>query len=250
MLKSTRQPEQAAYSPVSLEVHIPHALDVAMPPRVHLVRHGQGHHQLEPLEEHRKLHDPHLTEQGVANCRKFNDHWPEYVHLDLICASPMRRAIETAANCFSSWIPKTPRRRILLQPLAQENTSEPCDVGSSVEVLEDEYGTLVDTSLMSSDWYKKEGVNASTPEALRERARMLRRWLRGRDEQDVVVVGHGTFWDCVTGTLDTDRGPSGMRSPPPRLYPCDGLANERCRSGVHLGECRMALLPVRLRCGR
>lgn len=176
-----------------------------MAPRVHLVRHGQGHHQTEPSEETRQIHDPDLTELGVANCRRFNELFPEYVHLDLICASPMRRTIQTAAYCFADWIPKTAQGSILLQPLAQENTSEPCDVGSETQALKQEFGGLVDTSICSQDWSVKEGINASTPDALKERARLLRCWLRDRPERDVVVVGHGAFWDYVFNALG-DKG--------------------------------------------
>lgn len=175
-----------------------------MPPRVHLVRHGQRYHQLEPLEEHRQIHDPDLTELGFENCRKFNQLFPEYVHVDLMVASPMRRAIQTAAYCFADRIPRTTRGNILLQPLAQENTDLPCDVGSDRKVLEGEFGNLVDTSLVTEDWTTKEGVNAPTPDALKERARLLRYWLRDRQEHDVVVVGHGAFWDYVTNALDAD----------------------------------------------
>lgn len=184
-----------------------------MLPRVHLVRHGQGYHQMDPLENNRQIHDPYLTEIGIEKCCKFNDFFPEYVHLDLVCASPMRRTIQTAAYCFANRIPKTSQGNILLQPLAQENTSEPCDVGSNLGTLKDEFGSMIDLSHVPEDWYVKKGTNASTPDALRERARLLRHWLRDRQERDIVIVGHGTFWDYVTDAFGQDGHRTRRASP-------------------------------------
>lgn len=169
-----------------------------MPPTVHLVRHGQGYHQLDDLQQHRQKYDPLLTHYGLQCCERFNENFPEYVTIDLVCASPMRRTILTAQHCFRDLIPGTPSGRILLLPLAQETTAEPCDVGSDIEMLEDQFRPLVDTRLMSADWMVKDGINAADVQTLKKRARELRRWLRLLPVKSVVVVGHGGFWDYVT----------------------------------------------------
>jgi len=175
-----------------------------MPPRIHLVRHAQGYHNLDPVEEQRRIHDPALTEHGVKRCIEFNDTYPGYVHLDLICASPMRRTIQTAQYCFHDRIPTTPSRQVLLLPLAQETTAEPCDVGSDPDAIKQEFGDLVDVGMVPKDWTSKEGIYATTPTALLARARELRRWLRARPEKDIVVVSHGAFLDYMTGALTHD----------------------------------------------
>lgn len=175
-----------------------------MTPRIHLVRHGQGFHQLEPLQEHRQIHDPSLTELGVRRCDGFNKHFPDYIHIDLVCASPMRRTIQTAMHCFHDRIPQTPTQQIFLLPLAQENTAEPCDVGSDTASIMREFGDLVDTTRVEAGWNSKQGVYAPTPEALVARARQLRLWLRDRPEREIVVVGHGAFWDYVIGSIRED----------------------------------------------
>lgn len=175
-----------------------------MPPRIHLVRHGQGQHQLEPLQEHRQIHDPLLTDASIERCKKFNKHFPKDIHIDLVCASPMRRAIQTAQYCFQKCIPHTPSKKILLLPLAQENTDEPCDIGSFPDIIIEEFGDAVDTSLLSPAWTEKTGINAFTPQALVLRAKELRKWLSKRPEKEIVVCGHGAMWDYVTGAVDDE----------------------------------------------
>lgn len=177
---------------------------LVMTPRIHLVRHGQGFHQLEPLQEHRQIPDPSLTDLGVQRCDGFSQHFPDYIHIDLVCASPMRRTIQTAMHCFQDRIPQTPTQQIILLPLAQENTAEPCDVGSDTASIKQEFGDLVDTGRVDAAWNSKQGVYAPTPEALIARARQLRRWLRERPEREIVVVGHGAFFDYVIGSIGED----------------------------------------------
>lgn len=182
-----------------------------MTPKIHLVRHGQGFHQFEPLHEHRQIPDPTLTELGVERCKNFNKEFPQDVHIDLVCASPMQRTILTAKHCFQDVIPKTPTGKILLLPLAQEATTEPCDTGSSPEAIKQNFGDLIDASMLRANWTSKEGVYAATPEALVSRARQLRRWLRARPENEIVVVGHGAFFNYMIGAVSSDGHLLGTR---------------------------------------
>ena len=51
----------------------------------------------------------------------------------------------------------------------------------------------LDFSHIPSDWNSKKGVWAPTPEALRARAKAVRRKLRQRSEKIILVVTHGGF---------------------------------------------------------
>ncbi|THY15445.1 hypothetical protein D6D00_09350 [Aureobasidium pullulans] len=188
-----------------------------MAPRVHLIRHAEGYHQLEPTQKNELLHDPDLTLAGVANCKQFASSFPEYIRLDLICSSPMRRAIQTAKYCFPSQLERD--GPLLLVPLAQENTDLPCDTGSNPAALMQEFGNLVDASMVEEGWNSKTGIYASAPAALEERARQFRAWLKQRPEQDVAVVGHGVFWHYVTGSVDASGNQTGSV---PRFVWADG----------------------------
>lgn len=171
-----------------------------MAPRIHLVRHGQGYHQLEPTSENQYLPDPLLTEVGIAKGKAFAERFT--LHMDLVCSSPLRRAIQTAQYSFDENLKQI--APIILLPYAQEATDLPSDTGSDKAVLEQQFGELVDASLVEEGWNSNKGIYAPTPEALRERASKLRAWLRARPEAEVAVVGHGNFWHHLTGEVDKD----------------------------------------------
>jgi broad specificity phosphatase PhoE len=171
-----------------------------MPPRVFLVRHGQGFHQLEPTEKNQYLPDPALTEEGIARCKHFAENFPKSAHLDLICASPLQRTIQTAKYTFAERLEKI--APIILLPYAQEATDLPSDTGSDRPVIEERFGKLVDASLVEEGWNSNTGIYAPTPEALKDRAAKLRAWLHTRPEGEVAVVGHGNFWHYLTGEVD------------------------------------------------
>jgi broad specificity phosphatase PhoE len=197
-----------------------------MPPaRIHLIRHGQGQHQLPPTEKNQYLPDPVLTEEGIAACKAFRkNHPPSTLNPDLICASPLRRTIQTAKFCFgdrfdshdtsnangtngTSNNDEKKQEKILLHPYAQEATDLPSDTGSEQAVLEGEFGDLVDLELLAGEqgeqgWRSSSGIYSPSHEALRARAKAMREWLAGREEREVVVVGHGQFWHWVTGEVD------------------------------------------------
>lgn len=162
-----------------------------------MVRHGQGQHNVDPVGKNRLIHDARLTELGVQRCKKFNEEFPKDIKIDLVCASPMWRTIQTASYCFHDVIPRTQLKKILLLPDAQETTDMPCDVGSSVSEIVEEFGELVDTHLVTDDWTGKQGQYATDPVALRARAKSLRRWLRARPEKEIVVVSHGAILDYI-----------------------------------------------------
>ena len=129
-----------------------------MPPsRIHLVRHGQGQHNLEPLVKNRQIHDAKLTDLGIQRCKKFSEEFPKNIQIDLVCASPMWRAIQTASYCFSDVVSKTKTQRILLLPDAQETSAFPCDIGSPVSVIIKEFGDLVDAHIVTDEWTSKKG---------------------------------------------------------------------------------------------
>jgi hypothetical protein len=182
-----------------------------MPPtRIHLIRHGQGHHQLPPTEKNQYLPDPVLTQEGISACQAFRKNHPASVlNPDLICASPLTRTIQTAKYCFSDRF-ESGKEQILLIPYAQEATDLPSDTGSDRKVLEGEFGALIDCGLLVGEeseedgWRSSKGIYAPSHEALRARAKALRGWLAGREEKEVVVVGHGQFWHWLTGEVDAE----------------------------------------------
>ena len=180
-----------------------------MPPTViHLLRHGQGEHQLEPLMERIKIHDPSLTGLGLSRCEEFSLTFPRQDQIELVCASPLRRTIQTAQYCFGHALRDI--KPIVLLPLAQEDTDDPCDTGSSRGDLLKEFGNLIDLQFTPEDWNSKTGIYAPTAAVLRQRVLELRLWIRNRPENELVVVGHGGFFHWVTGEVDAHGNQTGI----------------------------------------
>jgi broad specificity phosphatase PhoE len=182
-----------------------------MPQTIHIVRHAQGFHQLPLSAPNTSIRDAELTPHGKSQCASFRrDTFPiaHFDSIDLLCASPFRRTIQTAQLAFEPCLKRG--MRIVCLPDAQEATAAPSDTGSSVEELRARFGEReVDYSNMEPLWYEKTGRNAVSIEALRARARALRKWLGGREEREIVLVTHGLFAHYLTGDIDEEGGQLG-----------------------------------------
>ncbi|KAK4497887.1 hypothetical protein PRZ48_010542 [Zasmidium cellare] len=142
-----------------------------MPPILHVMRHGQGFHSAD---------------------------------VELLLASPLRRAIQT---CLLSFEPCIARGlRIIAVPHAEEVSENPSDTGSPAEVLRKEFGDdVVDFDALKHGWYEHVGEFAIDAAAVNSRAKKLRRWIKARPEKEVVLVSHGFFNHFLTGDVD-DKG--------------------------------------------
>lgn len=171
---------------------------MASPRQIHLVRHAQGLHNVSAANH--VLVDPALTAYGRRQCsalaKQFSD--LQNNHIVLLAASPLRRTLDTARLGF----PQYPAKIIAL-PDAQEVGDLPCDTGSPLAQLTAEFSAGVDLSLVSHDWQLKTGRYRRNTEALAERAKDVRMWLREKcieldGEGDVVLVTHGGFLHFLT----------------------------------------------------
>ncbi|KAJ5127310.1 phosphoglycerate mutase-like protein [Penicillium atrosanguineum] len=170
-----------------------------MPPKIHLVRHAQGYHNLGI--EHMNIHDPLLTDYGKKQCHELRRNFPNLSGIELLVASPMRRAIYTALEAFLPDYEKPDGRKLIALPELQELSDMPCDVGSSLADLKAEMeaqGAPVDLSGLDENWTEKTGRLGITIERIFERAQYVRQWLMARPEKEIVVVSHGGFLHFLT----------------------------------------------------
>lgn len=174
-----------------------------MPKRITLVRHAQGLHNLPPEEENARKHDPDLTEKGKQDCVELCKSFPHQESIDLLCASPMRRGLQTASLVFKPVIDRG--LKILAVPDAQEGWIDPANTGTEASLLKTEFGSdYINWSLVKDGWQVKEGKNAPDPASLKARASRVLDWLHERPEQDIVIVSHGYFAHYLTGGIDKD----------------------------------------------
>lgn len=190
-----------------------------MPPTIHLIRHAQGFHDTEPQALNKLIHDPELTPHGEQQCRAFRDAYPAHKMLQLVCASPLRRTLQTARLCLEPALGQSAPSKILALPDAQEVTDSPSDCGHPNEWLSERVGDWVDLTECerSPYWFRKLGRYAYEREALLARAKRLRRWLRDRPEEHIAVVSHGAYLvsSCTNASIVADQS----RCIPPL---CDG----------------------------
>lgn len=193
---------------------------------IHLVRHAQGFHNLTRINQ--QIPDPYLTPDGNAQCHRLCKQFPFHDKITHLVASPMRRTILT---CMLSFAPAVSAgKKVIAQPLVQEVSSLPCDIGSKPAMLQAEFEGQVDLGLVAPGWNDKTSAGsrwAPEIERLEERAREARVWLRslgreaageaeyaGRDIH-IAVATHGGFLHFLTQDwdgMDLARGtfPGGM----------------------------------------
>lgn len=135
----------------------------------------------------------------------------------LLCSSPLRRTLQTTLLAFAPFLPPTsavdpslpvypPSDSVplMLLPQLQEVGWEPCDLGQPLELTRSQIpfdAPWLDWSLVESepDWNRNKGFYEATEWKQLERARWVRRWLRARSEEVVVVVCHAGFLRRMTG---------------------------------------------------
>ncbi|KAH7367491.1 phosphoglycerate mutase family protein [Plectosphaerella cucumerina] len=182
-----------------------------MPVTIHLVRHAQGYHNLSV--ENEQLPDPDLTELGNKQCAGVRSRFHSHDKLTHLVASPMRRTLHT---CLQSFGPapgddddfqRTALLPVLALPEIQEVSDNPCDTGSEVARLEEEFRGKVDFSRVPAGWNEKKAASSPwepTLEKLEARARKARIALRklaaSSDKEDVHIaaVSHGAFLHFLT----------------------------------------------------
>ncbi|KAH6614251.1 histidine phosphatase superfamily [Boeremia exigua] len=174
-----------------------------MSPRaVHFIRHAQGYHN---IDNDQSISDPDLTPKGREQCKQLSVSFPYFDSIGLVCASPIRRAIQTASISMEPYL-QSGKTKILALPLAQEAPAEPANIPSGIKKLQDEYGTIVNFQrcFEMMDFDSKSGTFSPDVSSLKERATALRKFLQNRPEEEVVVVSHGQFLHYVSCDIDEE----------------------------------------------
>ncbi|KAI0407553.1 phosphoglycerate mutase-like protein [Xylaria palmicola] len=165
-----------------------------MPPTLILIRHAQAEHN---ETKDYSLHDPSLTELGREQCaelRKGLMEDPLAQQAELIITSPMRRTIQTALSTVD-WLVE---KGVKIQADAhwQENSAKPCDVGSAISKVADEFPE-VDYSTVDPVWPDKTSSAGHeyhyTKTAILARGQVALQKLYSRPEKVIIVVSHSGF---------------------------------------------------------
>lgn len=103
------------------------------------MRHGQGYHA--SASNGRDIRDPHLTGRGMEQARETRDAFKRHDKVELLLASPLRRALQTCAIAHEPSVKRG--LQIHAIPYAEEASTTNCDTGSPRPLLVEEF-PLVD----------------------------------------------------------------------------------------------------------
>jgi len=166
---------------------------------VFLIRHGQStfnaHHMAtgeDPGHIDAPLTDLGLTQVQEARARMAGE------HVDLVIASPLTRAIQTATGIFAG-------RDVAFHVtcMHREKLESSCDIGRTPAELHAEFPDLVFHHLNERWWHDgpedARGIPVEPHDVFVERVELFRQWLLERPERSLAVVGHGTFLRELSG---------------------------------------------------
>ena len=166
---------------------------------VYLIRHGQSTFNaayeasgVDPMH-----FDARLSQRGAGQIAGAREAALD-LGVDLVVASPLTRALQTATGLFhGAAVP------IVVSNIHIERLEHSCDVGRTAAVLSDEYPSLDFAHLEDRWWHlgeNGEGGFAVEPEPVfMDRVAVFSQWISSRPEPVVAVVGHGEFFQRLTG---------------------------------------------------
>ncbi len=167
---------------------------------VHLIRHGQSTYNAAcavspwspPL-----IYDAPLSPRGVGEVAALRGKVAG-LGVEAVVTSPLTRAVQTALGAFGdSGVP------ILVNALARECLEASGDVGRPPGVLAAEFPMLRFDHLDDPWWHTAGGDPLAVclePEAtLRARIDAFLAWLPTQPFRTLAVIGHGTFFNHLTG---------------------------------------------------
>mmetsp|Transcript_18517 Transcript_18517/g.22661 ORF Transcript_18517/g.22661 Transcript_18517/m.22661 type:complete len:256 (+) Transcript_18517:511-1278(+) len=169
--------------------------------KLYFVRHCQGEHN---IDDNFDLKDPELTAEGMRQAETISSDplmksvlgSDPTVRAEVIVSSPLTRCLQTAVAAFDGYnIPIVPCAHI------QESYAglRPCDTGKPKSELEIEFkDAYIDFSELDESWYDIDPEISRHEETrepfLRKRLLQFMEWLREREEERIVIVGHkGVF---------------------------------------------------------
>jgi broad specificity phosphatase PhoE len=169
---------------------------------VHCIRHGQSTFNAH-WDEHGEdpgHFDARLTELGQRQVAERAPELRDHPY-ELVVTSPLTRAIQTTLGLFGDHPSRPP---IHIECLHREHLESSCDVGRAPALLAQDFPHLAFDHL-DEVWWHNEGeldprgfVYEPSP-VFEGRVEEFRRWLVGRPEKLIAVVGHGTFFNRLTG---------------------------------------------------
>ncbi|KAK1553164.1 hypothetical protein Q3G72_029926 [Acer saccharum] len=192
---------------------------------LHLVRHGQGIHNVEGEKGNHvllsdELFDAHLSPLGrqqVDNLRKQVQSRGLAKKIDLVITSPMSRTLQTALGVFGSEGQSMTVKEengakstlngppIVAVELCRERMGmHPCDKRGSISEYRSNFPAIDFKLAKSEDDILWKADTREPMEEVAARGMKFIKWLWTRQEKEIAVVSHGIFLQQILITLVND----------------------------------------------
>jgi broad specificity phosphatase PhoE len=176
-----------------------------------------------------QIHDPGLTPGGIQEAQLFTELYPFLRAPQIIITSHLRRALQMSLHISSSLRNDSPGSqsiRIIAHPDLQEVSKEPCDTGTPLDVLREEFPTINFPDALFPEDYprdanvepdKWDSIYDDVPELLAARATRIREFIKNElEEAEIILVTHGSF---IHFLLNRWTGKPGSHSASAQLQP-------------------------------
>lgn len=163
------------------------------------------------------MFDTRLSEHGVRQARELGESWGRSNHdVQLLCISPLTRALETATHVFGSKI-GSPTMRTSITHLCAERVYLSSEKGRPADELAEEFKAFDFNSLKAHSngawWYTPSSLEdyeewrpegqyccPGEPKAVfEERLMRFKDWLKSQPEERIAVVAHWGVIYALTG---------------------------------------------------
>ncbi|KAL8894151.1 MAG: hypothetical protein Q9207_008542 [Kuettlingeria erythrocarpa] len=162
---------------------------------VHLVRHAQAPHNVDAA--HINTRDPPLTPLGQEQCLDLKSRFPHHSSVDLLVTSPLCRTIQTTLSAFEPEVSRGVKCFAL--PELQEIGISPCSTGSGAFVISQAFkDSPINFDLVTDDWAGNKGKWAYEDKAHEARCQAFLRWVKSREEVEIVAITHGGLLHQLT----------------------------------------------------
>ena len=162
---------------------------------LYFIRHGISLHNVLFIKEGKKVfydkryYDTGLTSDGIEQSVYLRNTWNGIDKIDLVLCSSLSRTLETTRNIFMGMdIP------ILALDILKEfpQGKQTCNKRKDKKLLINEYPEIDFTNVDEIDMMWKH-EREETIDELNERILELNKFLQGREENEIAIVGHSSF---------------------------------------------------------
>lgn len=159
--------------------------------RIYWIRHGESYSNTSELNYN--IVDPELTPNGIEQCGRLKktikfDKLDDKI--DLIVVSPLTRALQSCSNIFDEHYYKI---NFICVEEIREHIDNLCHKRKTKTELKNQFKYIDFSNLNNHDYLYHKTKGSETKTEVIQRCKKFLKWLKSRNETNIVVITHGNF---------------------------------------------------------